>query len=62
MLGKNLKTIIEENNNPGYLDKLLQNNKEEEVDFNILVKLINNSKNIDSEFVEIVNNNFWDLV
>ena len=62
MLGKNLKTIIEENNNPGYLDKLLQNNKEEEVDFNILEKLINNSKNIDSEFVEIVNNNFWDLV
>ena len=59
MLGKNLKTIIEENNNPGYLDKLLQNNKEEEVDFNILEKLINNSKNIDSEFVEIVNNNFW---
>lgn len=62
MLGKNLKTIIEENNNPGCLDKLLQNNKEEEVDFNILEKLINNSKNIDSEFVEIVNNNFWDLV
>jgi hypothetical protein len=30
--------------------------------FNFAQKLIQNSKDIDSEFVEIVNNHFWDLI
>jgi hypothetical protein len=33
-----------------------------EIIVNVSKHLIKNSKNIESEFVEIVNNNFWDLV
>lgn len=33
-----------------------------EIIVNVSKHLIMNSKNIDHEFVEIVNNNFWDLI
>ncbi len=48
--------VLNENYKPFYEESQL------DIIVNISKHLILNSKNIENEFVEIVNNNFWDLI
>lgn len=49
------------NNTPYYIFQTNQfSNYKQIIDFS--QKLISNSKNLDSEFIDIVNENFWDLI